>query len=297
MIYSNRKITKLIIPLAGFGARFLPSSSAYPKELTHLVDKPVLQYLVEEAYASGIREIIFIINSEKDIISKYFSEKYHNKYVKKTFFDSTSIPEEYIRFRSLIKKIKFHTIKKNATLGDGHSILFARRFISPNETFVVSMGDLIGFDNKPFIQQLIKVYYNNNNTPVISVEKVPIEATSRFGVIKPGKSKDRLHTVVDLIEKPGPLLAPSRLILTGKYVLTTKIFDYLQDMVKNHKEGEIKLVNALEKYSKENDLLAYECLGKIQDTGNKLDFLKAVVVFGISHPKLGRPFKKFIKTL
>ncbi len=292
----SKKITKLIVPLAGFGTRFLPSSSAYPKELTHLVDKPVLQYIVEEAYASGITEIIFIISSRKKSIAQYFSKKFHDEYLSSAFKDRNLAPKDHLVFTDLITRIKFRFIEKNSTLGDGHSILFAKKFIKPNEAFAVSMGDLLGFHEVPFLKQLIDIY-NKKNAPIISVEEVPLEATSRFGVIAIKKSIGRLHLVSDIIEKPGPKLAPSRFIMTGKYVLTPKIFNYLETMLKNHKSGEIKLADALKEYSHDNDLYAYQCLGSIQDTGNKLDFLKATVVFGLNNPLFGKEFKKFIKSI
>ncbi|KKR46123.1 MAG: UTP-glucose-1-phosphate uridylyltransferase [Parcubacteria group bacterium GW2011_GWA2_40_14] len=293
---SKHPITKLIVPLAGLGTRFAPSSTAYPKELTHLVDKPILQYLVEEAVESGIKEIIFILNQSKDSIQKYFSPKYQDAYLEKAFSKPDDAPEDLIKLHELIKKIKFRYIKKQSTLGDGHSILFARPFIKSNEAFVVSMGDLLGFDDHPFIQQLMEVY-EEKNVPVVSVEKVPLEATSRFGVIKPKKSKGRLHQVVDIIEKPGPALAPSRLILTGKYILTPEFFSILENLVKNHTNGEVKLADALKVYSHTHEMYAYECKGKIQDTGNKLDFIRATINFGITHPKFAKPLKKFIKSL
>ena len=185
---SKQSVTKLIIPLAGLGTRFSPSSTAYPKELTHLVDKPVLQYLVEEAYESGINEIIFILNSSKDSIEKYFSKNYQNAYLKKAFSKPYDIPKDLIKLHDLIKKIKFRYIKKNSTLGDGHSILFARSFIEQNEPFAVSMGDLLSFGDRPFLRQLVDIY-EDKNSPVVSVEKVSLEATSRFGVIAVKKSK------------------------------------------------------------------------------------------------------------
>lgn len=293
---SKKPITKLIVPLAGLGTRFAPSSTAYPKELTHLVDKTVLQYIVEEAVESGIKEIIFVLNSSKDSIKNYFSKKYQDDYIKRAFFKPSDAPEDLVKLHDLIKKIKFRYITKSSTLGDGHSILFARRFIKPDESFMISMGDLLSFGGEPFMKQLIDIY-KTKNSPVVSVEKVPLEATSRFGVIAIKKSFGRLHQVSDIIEKPGPVLAPSRLILTGKYVLTPDFFVILDKLVKNHKSGEVKLADALKVHSHNGELFAYECIGQIQDTGNKLDFIKATINFGLANPKYSQPLKKFIKSL
>lgn len=293
---SKKPITKLIIPLAGLGTRFSPSSTTYPKELTHLVDKTVLQYIVEEAYESGIKEIIFILNSSKDSIQNYFSPKYQNAYMKKAFSKPGDAPEDLTKLHELIKKIKFKYIIKSSTLGDGHSILFARSLISKDEPFAVTMGDLLCSGKEPFIKQLISIYYKKNCS-VISVEKGTDASIPMNGVIAIRNSYGRLHLLKSIIEKPELHLAPSRFILTGKYILTPEIFAHLEDMVKNHKGGEVKLADALKSYSETSDLYAYECLGKIQDTGNKLDFIKATINFGLSHPRFGKSLKSFIKSL
>jgi UTP--glucose-1-phosphate uridylyltransferase len=293
---TNKKVTKLIVPLAGLGTRFAPSSTAYPKELTHLVDRPVLQYIIEEAVGSGITEVIFILNSSKKSIRNYFSQKFQDDYIKKSFSKKEHATEDLLKLHDLLKKVNFRYIIKPSTLGDGHSILFAQKFIDKDETFVVSMGDLLGLAKQPFIYQLIDIY-SKENVPVISVEKVELEKVTRFGVVRVAQSKGRLHYVNDIVEKPEPKNAPSRLIVTGKYVLTPQFFDILKDLVKNHKTGEVKLADALKIYSQKNKLLAYECIGQVQDTGNKLDFIKATINFGLQNPKYKRPLKKFIKSI
>ncbi|MBX4206176.1 UTP--glucose-1-phosphate uridylyltransferase [Candidatus Parcubacteria bacterium] len=292
----NKAVTKLIVPLAGFGTRFAPSSMAYPKELTHLVDKTVLQYVVEEAVESGIREVIFILNSSKESIRKYFSQTYQDEYVRKAFPKGTAIPKDLAKLHELIKKVKFRYIVKQSTLGDGHSVLLARRFIGKEESFAVGMGDLLSFGGEPFLKQIIDVY-RIENTPVISVEKISLDETSKFGVIAPRASRGRTHEVEDIVEKPGPAKAPSTFAMTGRYVLTPAVFEILGSLVKKHKKGEVKLAEALKAYAKKDRLLAYECRGSIQDTGNKLDFLKAAVRFGLRSPVYGTPLKKFIKSL
>lgn len=291
-----KKITKLIIPLAGEGTRFAPSSTINPKELTHLVDKPVLQYLIEEAYDSGIKEVIFVLNFEKDSIVKYFSKKYQNEYIKKANLDLSNFSEDLTRLHNLLDNIKFSSVIKSKTLGDGHSLLLAKSFIEPDEPFAVSMGDLLGFDDVPFIKQLIRIY-NKTGKPVISVERMSLEATSKFGVIKPSNSNGRIHQVVDVIEKPGPKLAPSSLVITGKYILTPDIFTYLENTVKNYKSGEVKLANVLKNYSNRNELYAYECEGEILDTGNILDFIKTTINIGSKHKKYAKEIKHYIKSL
>jgi UTP--glucose-1-phosphate uridylyltransferase len=296
MKYSNMQVTKLLIPLAGLGSRFAPSSTIHPKELTHLVDRVVLQYIVEEAVESGIKEVIFIISSNKDSIKKYFSKKHQESYIKKTFSGKLTTNKDLIKLHNLLRKVKFRYITRLSTLGDGHSILLAKSLIKKDEPFAVSMGDLLSFGDEPFLKQLINIF-ESKNSPVVSVEKVPLEVISKFGVINPKNSKGRLHTVRDIIEKPKQDLAPSRLILTGKYLLTSDFFDILGKLVKSHKVGEVKLAEALKIYSKTSELFAYECIGNIQDTGNKLDFIKATINFGLKNPNFSKPLKKFIKSL
>ncbi|MEK7612046.1 MAG: UTP--glucose-1-phosphate uridylyltransferase [Patescibacteria group bacterium] len=293
----NTPIRKLVIPLAGFGTRFLPVSKNYPKEMINLVDRPVIQYLVEEARDSGITEIIFVLNYSKDVIAEYFSS-YQHPHQRKAYRNSMAATENLKELQVLLKSIRFHHIKKSVTLGDGHSISFAKSKIKPNEPFAVTMGDLLSPPGKPFLKQLIDVYHKVH-APVISVEQVPRKEVFKYGVIAPEKTNGRLHRVKDLVEKPNPKDAPSNLILTGKYILTFNIFSYLENLRREHssEKGDLRLADALKAYAKDHDLYAYECVGNIQDTGNKFDFLKATVYFGLSHPKFGKEFKKFITSL
>ncbi len=289
-----KQVTKLIIPLAGFGTRFLPVSKNYPKEMINLVDRPVIQYLVEEAHESGIKEIIFVLNYSKDIIPQYFS-KHQHPHQKKAYQNSSAAKENLAELDDLLSKIKFHKIKKTTTLGDGHSILFAKSKIGAGEPFAVTMGDLLSPPGKPFLKQLIQVY-QKTGAPVISVEKKPRPEVNKFGVIAPQKSDGRLHLVGGLVEKPKPEEAPSTMVLTGKYILTPAIFREIQKVMKNPASGEVRLADALASYAKNNTLYAYECEGKIQDTGNKLDFLKATVEFAAAHKVFGADFKKFLQS-
>ena len=172
----------------------------------------------------------------------------------------------------------------------------AKKYIKPNEVFAVSMEDLLGFGDKPFIQQLIEVF-EDKKRPVISVEEVSLEATSRFGVVDIKKSNKRLHEVRSIIEKPGPKLAPSRLVLTGKYILTPDIFVCLESLVKSHASGEVRLADALSMYAEKNGMLAYQCIGEIQDTGNKLDFIKTMIKLSLEHKTLGKQIRKYLKSI
>lgn len=294
---THNKIKKLIVPLAGLGTRFLPTSKNCPKEMAHLVDKPVIQYIVEEACQSGIQDIIFVITPSKALVRDYFSDNFSSQ--QKNIYDNSVIAQKNLSsLRDLGGKVNFHFIKKNITRGDGHSILLAKSFIATNEAFAISMGDLLSPPRAPFLKQLIDIY-NKIHQPVISVERVPLENTEKFGVIVPTHSDGRLHVVGDLIEKPGPLRAPSNIAMTGKYIVNASIFPYLARIVrKSQSEGnEPRLADALKMYSQTNHLYAYECRGLINDTGNKLDFLKTTVRFGLDNSEYGRDFRIFLKSL
>ncbi len=258
-----------------------------------LVDKPVIQYLVEEASASGIKEIIFVLNYSKDIIADYFSSRQH-PHQKNAFKNSEAAKVNLAELNTLLKGIKFHNIKKTTTLGDGHSIFFAKSKIKKNEPFAVTMGDLLAPPGNPFLKQLIAVY-QKTNAPVVSVERIPQEEVSRYGVVSPKKSNGRLHELKDIVEKPKVSEAPSNMILTGKYILTPEIFKHIEEVMKNNKTGEVRLADALTSWVKTKPLYAYECVGKIHDTGNKFDFLKTTVQFAAAHKIFGKKFKTFIK--
>lgn len=297
MSLKNQPITKLIVPLAGWGTRFLPTSKNYPKEMAHLVDKPIIQHLVEEAYQSGIRDVIFITTHNKSAIAEYFSPYQHPRQ-EKTYRASLVARKNLEPLYRLFRDVHFHFIRRTETRGDGHSVLLAKSYIAPGEAFAVSMGDLLSPPGNPFLKQLIGVY-KKTDCPVISVERVPLEDTAKLGVIAPKQSQGRLHLVSDLVEKPGPKYAPSNIAMTGKYILTPAIFPYLSRVVQASRADrtEPRLADALKLYAQQNPLRAYECKGVIHDTGNKFDFLKTTVRFGLNHPEFGPDFKKFIRSL
>ena len=280
MTSRKQQITKLIIPLAGRGTRFFPTSLAYPKEMLHLVDQPVIQHIVEEAYQAGIREILFVLTRRKAILADYFSDT------------PDKTPGELVK---LIQGVKFRTIWKVSTRGDGHSLWCARKFLGPNEAFAVSMGDLLSFPGTSIFRELVGVYQKTGEA-VISVERIPKELSAKFGIIDIADSRGKLSRVRNISEKPKSERAPSNLAMTGKYILTPEIFPYLQQLMKRQ-EGELRLSAALADFARDHVLQAYECSGAIQDTGNKLDFLKATVTFGIHHPTFGKPLRDFIRSL
>ena len=265
----NFSVTKLIIPVAGAGTRLWPITKFIPKEMILLAGKPVIYYLVSEAYQSGIREIIFVIHPSKRSMQKYFSD-----------LSRRCILSEF-------PDLRLFFIETSERFGDGHAISLARKFIRKGEFFAVAMGDLLSPISQPFLKQLINIFINFKK-PVISVEQAPKNHLDRYGVIKPKRIlSGKLYEIADLIEKPKLNQAPSNLILTGKYILPEEIFNEIEELLKDRTLGsEVRLADALKIYSKKKELLALECQGRHFDTGNKFGLLKTEIIFAIEKLKL-----------
>ncbi len=262
------KIRKAIIPAAGLGTRFLPITAAVPKEMLPLVDRPCIEYIVNEAIQSGITEIILVINKDKPSIKKYF-KNYPNK------------------------KVKFKFVHQSKPLGDGHAILCAAKFIK-NEPFAVLFGDDIYDSKTPALKQLIQ-QFEKLKTPILSLTKVPKSETHKYGVIRATK-KDSIYRVTGMVEKPHPSVAPSNLAIVGKYIVTPELFKTLSKL-KPNKSHELRLIHAMQNYLKKSQIHAIELKGTRFDTGDRLGYLKAVVHFGMKHKTLNKDFKKFLFTI
>jgi UTP--glucose-1-phosphate uridylyltransferase len=252
------KIKKAVLPVAGVGTRFMPATKVVPKELLPIVDKPVIQYIVEEAVAGGAEEIIFVISRGKELIKEHFSRQ---PKIEKFLKDKGK--EEILEKIKLIHKMaKFRYVYQDFPHGDGHAILQAEKEVG-NEPFMVLFGDDIVKGDVPAIKQLAD---NFHGEPVIAVEKVPLSAISSYGVIKPGEAKGRLYEVKGLVEKPAPDKAPSDLGIIGKYICPPEIFDALKKAEKGH-DGEIRLIDGLIELSKTRKIWAVQISGKRFDTG------------------------------
>lgn len=259
------------------GTRLLPISRVVPKELLPLIDKPIIYYIVEEAYQSGIRHIIFIINPWKHLIREYFVD-IHGKSTLSEF-----------------PNLKFSFLETNDQFGDGHAIFLAKHLVRQEKFFAVSMGDLLSPQRKPFLKQLIQVN-SRENLPVISVERVPRNHVDRYGIVSPITFKGTLHQVGSIVEKPPIGISPSNLAMTGKYILSTEIFAYLEVAMKHRLLGkEVRLADALNAYAAHKKLLALTCKGNHFDTGNKFDLLRTQYFFGRDHSDIGKQFRKFLK--
>lgn len=253
------KIRKAVLPVAGMGTRFLPVTKVVPKELLPIVDKPVIQYLVEEAVQSGIEEIIFVISRQKELIRQYFS---HHPELEEHLFNKKKF-KLLEAIQPIHKMAHFRFVYQDEALGDGHAILMAEKEVG-DEPFVVLFGDDIVKGDVPAARQLISQYRGES---VIAVERIPKTKTKLYGIIKPGETQGGKVEVLGLVEKPEPKKAPSTLGIIGKYVCPPEIFAALKK-AKHGKDGEIRLIDGFIQLSKTQKIWAMEIEGQRFDTGN-----------------------------
>jgi UTP--glucose-1-phosphate uridylyltransferase len=287
-------VRKAVFPAAGLGTRFLPATKAQPKEMLVLVDKPVIQYGVEEAVQSGVNNIIIVTGRGKNAIEDHFDVAVElESYLQQR--GKTALLEE---IRKITQLINVSYVRQGEPLGLGHAVLVAQNLVG-NEPFAVILGDDVIDANPPALKQMIDVFERVDG-PVIAVERVPPEDVSSYGVVKIDESVTNLgrgvHKVVDLVEKPRREDAPSNLAIIGRYILTPDIFPSLTATTSD-RTGEIQLTNGLRHLLKSRPLYAYEIDGVRHDTGNKLGFLKALVYFALRRPDLAEPFRKYLDTL
>ncbi|MFZ3065164.1 MAG: UTP--glucose-1-phosphate uridylyltransferase GalU [Nitrospirota bacterium] len=285
-----KKIRKAVFPAAGLGTRFLPATKASPKEMLPLVDKPLIQYVVEEAVESGIEDIIIITGRGKHAIEDHFDVSFeleHNLREK----GKTKLLEEVQRISNLVN---FSYVRQKEPLGLGHAILCAKHLVG-DEPFAVLLGDDIIDSKVPALAQMIKIY-KKYGTSILGIEEVPKDKTQHYGVIRPERIEDRVFRVLDLIEKPKPKEAPSNLAIIGRYILEPEIFDVLENTVPG-KLGELQLTDGLKNLLSSQQIYGYKINGNRYDAGDKLGFLKATVEFGLRNPELGRAFREYLKKL
>jgi len=267
-------IKKVVIPVAGLGTRFFPITKSIPKEMLPIVDKPCIQYLVEEAINSGIKEIIFVTSQDKPSIKEYFSPV--SAKLKKLLTEKSKIAE-LKELQRIEKMAKFSYVHQDRPLGDGHAILCAKKYIK-NEPFAVLFGDDIYDSNPPALKQLLNEYYKYNS-PIIALEKIDKKDSKKYGMIEVKSKKGALVEINGLVEKPEPRLTPSNLAITGKYIITPQL---LKDLEKSHSstnDKEIRLIDGMRTHIKKNRIFGLEIKGKRFDTGNKQGYVKAVIHF------------------
>jgi len=281
------KIRKAIIPAAGLGTRFLPATKAQPKEMLPIVDKPTIQFIVEEAVESGIEDIIIVTGRSKRSIEDHFDKSIElelelQKKGKEDLLELT---------RSVSDLANIHYIRQKEPKGLGHAILTARNFIG-NEPFAVLLGDDIIVSEKPCLKQMIEVF-NEYNTSILGVQQVPYEDVIKYGIIKGKNIRDRIYEVSDMVEKPKREEAPSNVAILGRYIITPTIFDFLEKQEAGT-EGEIQLTDALKNLCKVEDIFAYDFIGKRYDVGNKMGFLQATVEFALKRDDLREEFLEYL---
>ena len=269
---------KIILPVGGFGTRFLPATKAQPKEMLPIVDKPVIQYLVEEAVASGMKEIILVTGKGKRAIEDHFD----NSAELESFLESKGKTELAKTVRSISSLASFAFVRQKEPKGIGDAILQARMLVGDEESVAIMSGDDIIDASPPALKQLIRVFMKYK-APVVALKRVPKEEAHKYGVISGKKVAPRTWKIDGLVEKPEPGKAPSDFMVVVKYILTPEIFSYLAK-AKPAANGEIYITGAIDQYVKDGGrFYGYEVSGDYYDCGDKLGFMRAVVDFGLKH--------------
>jgi UTP--glucose-1-phosphate uridylyltransferase len=288
---AHQKIRKAVFPAAGLGTRFLPATKAQPKEMLPLVDKPIIQYVIEEAVASGLTSIIIVTGKGKNAIEDHFDVSYElERHLAQR--GQTDVLEQV----RAISRISVSYVRQGEQLGLGHAVLQARDLVG-HEPFAVMLGDDIIDAPVPCMRQMLNVYESYGG-PVIAVQQVPRDEISAYGVIDgtPEGDSGRLYRIRDMVEKPKAEDAPSDLAIIGRYILTPDIFDELENTERG-RGGEIQLTDGLRRLKQRRTLYGYHFEGVRHDAGNKLGFLKATVEFALKRDDLGGPFREYLKSL
>jgi UTP--glucose-1-phosphate uridylyltransferase len=288
----HRKIRKAVFPAAGLGTRFLPATKAQPKEMLPLVDKPIIQYVIEEAVASGLTSIIIVTGRGKNAIEDHFDVSYELE----SLLEERGKTDLLDQVRSISGMINLSYVRQKETLGLGHAVLMAKELVG-DEPFAVMLGDDIIDSTVPCMRQMVEVFEQHQG-PVIAVHQVPRNEISAYGVIDgtPEGASGRVYRIRDMVEKPRVEEAPSDLAIIGRYILTPDIFDALES-TPGDKGGEIQLTDGLRALKEKRPLFGYRFDGTRHDAGNKLGFLKATVEFALKREDLGAPFRQYLKSL
>lgn len=282
------KVTKAVIPAAGFGTRFLPATKAVPKEMLPIVDKPTIQYIVEEAIAAGIEDLIIITSRGKDALVNHFDKAFELE----TVLERDGKDEMLRAVREVSDKINVHFIRQQEQKGLGHAVLCAKSFIG-NESFAVMLGDDVVVSDKPCIGQLIEQFEKCSST-VLGVQKVGMEQVSKYGIVDCQNVEGRLYKVNGMVEKPKKEDAPSDVAVLGRYVITPAIFECLEKTPKGA-GGEIQLTDALVMLAESESVYAYDFEGRRYDIGNKQGFLQATVDFALARDDLREEFADYLR--
>ncbi len=284
------KIRKAIIPAAGLGTRFLPATKAQPKEMLPIVDKPTIQYIVEEAVKSGIEDIIIVTGRSKRSIEDHFDKSYE---LEKTLEETNKT--ELLQIAQEVSDIaNIHYIRQKEPKGLGHAILVAKSFIG-NEPFAVLLGDDIVESKTPCLKQLINCY-DEYKTSILGVQEVDWQDVNKYGIVDGKHIDGRVHKVKGLVEKPNEEDAPSNIAILGRYIITPRVFEFLETQTPGA-GGEIQLTDALLRLAAEEAMYAYNFKGKRYDVGNKMGFLSATIEFALRRSDLRDQMKAYFENL
>ena len=286
-----QKIRKAVIPVAGLGTRFLPATKAIPKEMLTIVDRPTIQYIVEEVVASGIEEVILITSAGKSAIENHFDYDFQLDTVLREK-NKTLLREELSNISNLIDVV---SVRQKEPLGLGHAIWMARNVVG-DEPFLVLLGDDLVRSKVPCCKQMIELYEKVGEA-IVAIQRVPMDQTFQYGIVEGEETgNERTYRVKRMVEKPAPGTSDSDMAIIGRYLLMPAIFELLGRTTPGH-GGEIQLTDALLALSNQRGMYAYEFVGKRYDAGDKLGYLKAIVDFSLEHPTLGPSFREYLHSV
>jgi len=283
------QVRKAVIPVAGLGTRFLPATKAIPKEMLTIVDRPTIQYIVEEVVASGIDQIIFVTSEGKSAIENHFDYNFHLDSVLKEK-NKTILGEELNNISNLIDIV---SVRQKKPLGLGHAIWTARNVVG-DEPFMVLLGDDMVLSKTPCAKQLINLF-DEVGESIVAIQHVPMEETNQYGIVEGEKiERDKTFKINRMVEKPAPGTTDSDMAIIGRYILMPEIFHILDTTTPGH-GGEIQLTDALLALTKKRGMYAMEFEGTRFDAGDKMGYLKAIIAYGLRHPALGKQLSKHLK--
>lgn len=284
------KVTKALFPVAGLGTRFLPATKANPKEMMPIVDKPLIQYAVEDALAAGITELIFVTSSSKRAIEDHFDSNFEleSNLLERGKLDLLEVVQDI-----LPTGVSCAYIRQKSPQGLGHAVLCAKQLLS-NEPFAVLLADdLIDGGKQSCLQQMLKVFEQTHSS-VIAVEKIAPQDTKKYGVVDVESTQEAVAKIRSIIEKPDPQNAPSNLGVVGRYILTPAIFDMLESTSQGS-GGEIQLTDAIAKLLKQETVMTLQFQGKRYDCGSKIGYLEATLAYALKHPEVSADFQSLLK--
>lgn len=286
----HKKVTTAVFPVAGMGTRFLPVTKSSPKEMLPIVDKPLIQYVVEEAVAAGIEQLVLVTSYSKRAVEDYFDSNFE---LEKRLEDKGNRELLEVVRNIVPKNVSIVYVRQRDPLGLGHAVLCAKKVVGDNPFAVLLADDIIDCGNHYCLEKMVAAY-DQTGASVIAVEEIPLQDTKKYGVISLAKNASIPHQIDGIVEKPDATHAPSNLAVIGRYILTPRIFDLLET-TEQGVGGEIQLTDAIATLLKEEPVLAFPFEGRRYDCGSKLGFLEATIVYALKRPDLSEDFRRILK--